>query len=62
MEQLSLTLLFDPDDPDLGNLGSGDLWSGADLDNWVRDVEKLDAHRVVKMKTPRGLRLQHSDV
>lgn len=62
MEQLSLALLFDADDSDLAKLGSGDLWSGDDLEKWVQEVEKLDAFRIGSTKAPRGHRVQQSEV
>jgi hypothetical protein len=62
MEQLSLTMLLDREDPDLANLGSGDLWSADDLDNWIQQVERLEVLRVVSTKSPQGVRLQHYDV
>jgi hypothetical protein len=62
MEQLSLTVLFDPDDPDLLDLGSGDLWSGDELDSWVHDVERNQVFSAVSLKSAQSLRLDHSDV
>jgi hypothetical protein len=62
MEQLSVTLSFDPEDADLVSVGAGNLWSGNDLDEWRSDVERLDAFRAVDGKAPRRYRLSHSEV
>jgi hypothetical protein len=62
MEQLSLTLLFNAEDLDLVALGSGELWSGDDLDSWFREVEGLDLLRVVSSKATLGFRLDHTEV
>jgi hypothetical protein len=62
MEQLSLTLLFNTDDPDLASLRSGGLWSEGDLRRWAQEVEGLAVFRGVDAKSPTGLRLEHSEV
>jgi len=62
MEQLSLTLFFDSDDPDLVGLGSGDVWSGGGLDRWLEEVVDLQAFRAVREKSPRGLRVEQYEV
>src|SRR3954451_10283739 len=62
MEQLSLTLFFDSDDPDLVGLGSGDVWSGGGLDSWLEEVVDLQAFRAVRERSPRGLRVEQYEV
>jgi len=62
IEQLSLTFLFDPGDADLIDLGSGDLWSGRDLDGWINGVEQLEVLRVAETKSDLGFQLHHGEV
>jgi hypothetical protein len=62
MEQLSLTLLYSADDPDLVTLAPGDLWSGGDLGRWTNDVEGLAAFTAISAKPADSLRLEHSEV
>jgi len=62
MEQLSLTLLIDSHDPDLLELGSGDLWSGDNLAGWVKEVESLPVFSISADKLPSAVRLDHSNV
>ena len=73
MEQLSLSLLFNADDPDLASLvngadpdpaslQAGQLWSESDLHRWTQDVEDLAVFRAVTAQSPNSLRLEHSDV
>ena len=57
-----MALLLDPDDPDLVSVGSGELWSGDDLDGWISEVERLKVFAIVGAKSPRRLRLDHTDV
>jgi hypothetical protein len=62
MEQLSLTLLFSPNDADLVALASGDLWSGDDLQAWITEVEGLASFRTIGTKPVNRMRLDHTDV
>ena len=62
MEQLSLTLLFDPDDSELAGLGSGELWSGDDFHAWAQDVAGHAVLAVLREKSTPRRRLVHSNV
>jgi hypothetical protein len=62
MEQLSLTLLFTPDESGLAELGSGELWSGDDLNGWTRQVAEHKVLLVIRTKPPTDKRLNHSEV
>lgn len=63
MEQLELTLLYDPEDPVLKGLSEDGVHSGPDLAEWAREVEALAAFAVPATKAaPRGMRLAHGEV
>jgi len=51
-----------PRDADLIDLGSGDLWSGRDLDGWINGVEQLEVLRVAETKSDLGFQLHHGEV
>jgi hypothetical protein len=64
MEQLHLTLLFDAQAELLACLPAGNVWSGPSLDDWIREVESLDAFTLAKTHSaqPVAMRLDHHDV
>jgi hypothetical protein len=64
LEQMSVTLLFDPDDPRLTALAPGDVWSGDDLAGWFGKVEALDAFVIPTAgdAVSSAMRLHHENV
>jgi hypothetical protein len=64
MEQLHLTLLFDAEAEPLVRLQEGNVWSEPSLDDWIDEVESLDAFTIVttKLLKPQSMRLEHHEV
>jgi hypothetical protein len=62
MEQLSMTLLFDPADPAVAALGSGELWSDNDLASWITQIEALPVFAALLSSQPLKARILHENV
>jgi hypothetical protein len=61
MEQLHLTLQYDPD-PALERIGADFLWSGDDVSGWAAEVEAAEPFGLLSARAPIHIRLDHYDV
>jgi hypothetical protein len=62
MEQLILTLRFDPSEVNVSDPHFETLWSGEDLSEWIAEVEAFESFAAMRTKQPLDLRIDHSDV
>jgi hypothetical protein len=61
MEQLRCDLFFEVV-PALAQVGAGDMWSGADLDAWIAQVETDEGFRAVAGLVPLESRVEQNEV
>jgi len=61
MEQLHLTLQYDPD-PELAQIGAAALWSGDDVNGWAAEVAAAEPFGLLSARAPIQIRVDHHDV